>query len=65
MSQIDKLSRQSASVNKRSPQLNKQNYQKICEIRDRVTEIAAKIQQRPQADSILLSKLNAKAQPGS
>lgn len=65
MSQIDKLSRQSASVNKPSPQLNKQNYQKICEIRDRVTEIAAKIQQRPQADSILLSKLNAKAQPGS
>jgi len=65
MSQIDKLPRQSASVNKPSPQLNKQNYQKICEIRDRVTEIAAKIQQRPQADSILLSKLNAKAQPGS
>jgi len=65
MSQIDKLPRQSASVNKLSPQLNKQNYQKICEIRDRVTEIAAKIQQRPQADSILLSKLNAKAQPGS
>lgn len=48
MSQLDQFLSYLSTINESTIQLTKQDYQKICAIRDRVTEIAAKVPQKPQ-----------------
>lgn len=45
MSQIDQFLNYLSSINESTIQLTKQDYQKICAIRDKVTELAVKVTQ--------------------
>ena len=46
MSQIDQFLNYLTSINESTIQLTKQDYQKICSIRDKVTELAVKVSQQ-------------------
>lgn len=46
MSQIDQFLNYLNSINESTIQLTKQDYQKICSIRDKVTELAVKVSQQ-------------------
>jgi hypothetical protein len=46
MSQIDQFLNYLSTINESTIQLTKQDYQKICAIRDKVTELAVKVSQR-------------------
>jgi hypothetical protein len=45
MSQIDQFLNYLSTLNESTIQLTKQDYQKICSIRDKVTELAVKVSQ--------------------
>ncbi len=45
MSQIDQFLNYLSTINESTIQLTKQDYQKICAIRDKVTELAVKVSQ--------------------
>lgn len=45
MSQIDQFLNYLSTINESAIQLTKQDYQKICAIRDKVTELAVKVSQ--------------------
>jgi hypothetical protein len=45
MSQIDQFLNYLSMINESTIQLTKQDYQKICAIRDKVTELAVKVSQ--------------------
>lgn len=45
MSQIDQFLNYLSTLNESTIQLTKQDYQKICAIRDKVTELAVKVSQ--------------------
>lgn len=63
MSQLDQFLSYLSTLNESTIQLTKQDYQKICAIRDRVTEIAAKVPQKPQPQQkVVPVKEKAKAQ---
>jgi len=47
MSQIDQFLTYLSTINESTIQLTKQDYQKICSIRDKVTELAVKVSQQP------------------
>ena len=46
MSQLDQFLNYLTALNESTIQLTKQDYQKICAIRDRVTELAARVPQQ-------------------
>ena len=57
MSQIDQFLNYLSTLNESTIQLTKQDYQKICAIRDKVTELAVKVSQtqavaQPKAVSV-------------
>lgn len=45
MSQIDQFLNYLSSINESTIQLTKEDYEKICAIRDKVTELAVKVSQ--------------------
>jgi len=49
MSQIDQFLNYLSTLNESTIQLTKQDYQKICSIRDKVTELAVKVSQTQAA----------------
>jgi hypothetical protein len=47
MSQIDQFLTYLSTINESTIQITKRDYEKICSIRDKVTELAIKVSQQP------------------
>lgn len=60
MSQIDQFLNYLSSINESTIQLTKQDYQKICAIRDKVTELAVKMTPAQTAQSNTVSQVKEK-----
>ena len=63
MSQIDQFLTYLSIINESVPQITKRDYQKICSIRDKVTELAAKVVQHPALVKVAPKKEKSQSLP--
>lgn len=65
MSQIDQFLNYLSTLNESTIQLTKQDYQKICAIRDKVTELAIKVSQTQPVAQTKVTSVKEKAKAPS